>query len=193
MTLRGKEEEINMIKFLRFRKEDPRTSKLTFMALKNIAKLLGNESFHRAMLACATEVVLVANGQLSYLFPRSALAFGVTPFQLFKALGMFVRINGKSLPERLKLHLMWCDEQLVVVHAWIAKWGGVSVPEGDGIFTLMYDHKSALHGVRMRSMRGSKTNQAKQIFQAGCTKHASQDGGGVDACEYVVNGRKVVC
>jgi hypothetical protein len=141
---------------------------------QNIAKFLGDTNFHRAMLACATEIVLVANGQLSYLFPRSALAFGVTPFQLFKALDMFVRFNGKSLPERLKLHLMWCDEQLIVVHAWIAEWGGVPVPGGDGIFTLMCDHRNALHSVRTRSMRGSKANQAGPASQ---TNHGDEDDG----------------
>ena len=113
------------------------------------------------MLACATEIVLVANGQLDYLFPRSSLAFDVTPFQFFKALNTFMRLSGKSIPERLKLHLLWCDEQLVVVHSWIAKWGGINASKANGLFTMMRDHSGELHRLRMRSMRSSKSMQSR--------------------------------
>ena len=36
-----KDEEIEMIRFLRFRKEDPKYSKRTFMGLRSIAKFIG--------------------------------------------------------------------------------------------------------------------------------------------------------
>ena len=35
-----KNEEYEMIKFLRYRKEDPRSSRVTYMALKSVAKFL---------------------------------------------------------------------------------------------------------------------------------------------------------
>ena len=39
-----KEEEVQMVKFLRFRKEDPQSSKQTYMALSDIAKFLNKST-----------------------------------------------------------------------------------------------------------------------------------------------------
>ena len=43
-TVYTKNEEVEMVKFLTFRKEDPRISRHTFMALKNVAKFLGKST-----------------------------------------------------------------------------------------------------------------------------------------------------
>ena len=40
----SKDEDIQMIKFLVFRKEDPTTSKRTYMEMKSVAKFLGKST-----------------------------------------------------------------------------------------------------------------------------------------------------
>ena len=40
----SKEEEIQMVKYLIYRKEDPRRSRRTFMGLKSVAKFLGKST-----------------------------------------------------------------------------------------------------------------------------------------------------
>ena len=40
----AKEEEIKMVKFLRFRNQDPRTCRFTCMAVKDIARLVSKSS-----------------------------------------------------------------------------------------------------------------------------------------------------
>ena len=125
--------------------------------------LLTKAKFHRAMLACTTEVVFVANGQLSHLFPRSTMYYGVSFFQFYKAMRMFLRLMGSSVPRRLRLHLMWCDEQLTVVYAWLSKVGAASGNGPDDLFAMMRDNKSALRKKRLYSTRKYAKNPRRQL------------------------------
>jgi len=42
----SKQDEVEMIRFLRYRKNDPTTSKLTYMPIQSIAKFLAKSPFY---------------------------------------------------------------------------------------------------------------------------------------------------
>ena len=81
--------------------------------------LLGSESFHKSLLACATETVLKAHSLITLTFPRVLETFGITAIEFFKVLESFVSVTP-NLPTALKRHLNRVHEMVLEQYAWVS-------------------------------------------------------------------------
>jgi hypothetical protein len=79
--------------------------------------LLGNDAFHRAMLACAVEVVLKVKNRVTLLFPKTLGYFGVAAFDMCKVLESFVK-HEPTLPRMLRHHMSNVEERILDTLAW---------------------------------------------------------------------------
>ena len=100
--------------------EDIRMGRLEWnhtQKITSIRKLLQSFSFHRALLACTTEVVLVAHGQQCHLFPYVCSYFQITVLEMFRMIEPFVKTHP-ALPKLLLHHLKWCENRIILESAW---------------------------------------------------------------------------
>ena len=85
-----------------------------------IGQLLNSEAFHRALLACAAEIVFVGNKVYTHLFPHSLYTFRVKPLVMFSVIRTFIGARP-DLPTAFKNHLQWCDDCIVGQISWQGK------------------------------------------------------------------------
>ncbi|KAF9589844.1 hypothetical protein IFM89_028779 [Coptis chinensis] len=80
--------------------------------------LLTNEEFHRSLLACSAELVLIDSGLYStLLFPMVLKRCGITAFDVCKVIESFVK-HKELLPGDLILHLFALQERLFECMIW---------------------------------------------------------------------------
>ena len=133
------------------RQEDERMKRLNWndeQKYNSVAKLLQSFQFHRSLLACSTESVLVASNLSHFVFPKSLHYFNITPLHMFRVIETFVKAHGDMLPLRLKQHLRWCDERILCEDAW---------KQGEDIFIILRDHKLSLLARFTEKTRGGAT------------------------------------
>jgi retinoblastoma-like protein 1 len=112
----------------RVRREE--SSKLYWRALGNIlagearqgrggnaGALLGQDLFHRCLLALCSELVLASHKSTLMAFPAVLKPARVTPFDLIKVIETLVRAED-SLPRELKRHLNSIEEKILESLAW---------------------------------------------------------------------------
>ena len=87
------------------------------LGTSNHQALLGNISFHRALLACCMEVALKSCNYVTLAFPCTLNTFEVSPFDLCKMVESFIR-HQPYLPMMLRKHLGSVEEQIVESMAW---------------------------------------------------------------------------
>jgi hypothetical protein len=87
------------------------------MSAESVEQLLFKDEFHRCMFALATDVVLVAHGITTMVFPAVPVKLEIHAASLIKMIEIFVR-GETSLPGQLRRHLRWCEEQILEWHAW---------------------------------------------------------------------------
>ena len=85
--------------------------------MARIGQLLKSEAFHRALLACAVEIVFVGNKIYHHLFPQSLKTFEVKPLVMFSVIDSFIGARP-DLPNAFKNHLKWCEDCVVSDIAW---------------------------------------------------------------------------
>lgn len=85
--------------------------------VQNLTPLLTNERFHRSLLACSAELVLVARKTMTMVFPAVIERAGITAFDLSKVIESFIR-HEESLPRELRRHLNSLEEQLLESLVW---------------------------------------------------------------------------
>lgn len=83
----------------------------------NLTSLLTNERFHRCMLACSAELILVAHKTMTMLFSAVIETAGITAFDLSKVIESFIR-HEESLPRELRRHLNSLEEKLLESLVW---------------------------------------------------------------------------
>ncbi|KAF9597136.1 hypothetical protein IFM89_015965 [Coptis chinensis] len=80
--------------------------------------LLTNEEFHRSLLACSAELVLIGSGLYStLLFPMVLKRCGITAFDVCKVIESFVK-HKELFPGDLILHLFALQERLFECMIW---------------------------------------------------------------------------
>ena len=87
------------------------------LGTSNHQSLLGNISFHRALLACCMEVALKSCNYVTLAFPCTLNTFEVSPFDLCKMVESFIR-HQPYLPMMLRNYLGSVEEQIVESMAW---------------------------------------------------------------------------
>ena len=80
--------------------------------------LLGSESFHKSLLACATETVLKAHSLITLTF-QILDTFDISAIEFFKVLESFVLVTH-NLPTALKRHLNRVYEMILEQYAWVS-------------------------------------------------------------------------
>ena len=83
------------------------------------SNLLGSESFHKALLSCATETVLKANSLITLTFPKILETFNISAIDFFKVLESFVSVTH-NLPTALRRHLNRVHEMILEQYAWVS-------------------------------------------------------------------------
>ncbi|KAL5793547.1 hypothetical protein ACOSP7_002141 [Xanthoceras sorbifolium] len=84
---------------------------------KDLSWLMRNDKFHRCMLACAAELVLIAHTRVNMLFPLVLERIGITAFDMSKVIEIFIR-HEDSLPRELRRHLNSLEEKLLESMVW---------------------------------------------------------------------------
>ncbi|KAL6557298.1 Retinoblastoma-related protein 1 [Orobanche minor] len=80
-------------------------------------KFLNCDRFHRCMLTCSAELVLVTRTRVSRLFPAVLERTGITAFDLVKGIESFIG-HEESLPTELLRYMNSLEERLLESTAW---------------------------------------------------------------------------
>ncbi|GAQ86653.1 retinoblastoma-related protein [Klebsormidium nitens] len=95
--------------------------------------LLGQDTFHRCLLALCSELVLASHKSTLMAFPAVLKPARVTAFDLIKVIEALVRAE-ESLPRELKRHLNSIEEKILESLAW---------DRGSSMYTSLYTLRKA--------------------------------------------------
>jgi len=73
--------------------------------------------------------------------------YKITPLHMYRVIETFVKTHAITLPRKLKQHLKWCEDIILIQSAW---------KQGQDIFQLLHTHQSVVQLQRFTS----KTNEA---------------------------------
>ncbi|KAK3584066.1 hypothetical protein CHS0354_007961 [Potamilus streckersoni] len=133
------------------------------LGICDFSNLLNNDTFHRSLLACATEVVLMtygvswnsANGSVgtgvnSFSFPWILKVFNLSAYDFFRVLESFVKAEP-MLTRDIVHHLQIVENQILDSLAW---------KEGSPLFEALSRSDVVSHGFLSPTRKNSPNSQA---------------------------------